>query len=853
MHLKDYLKMVCVLGMALGMLGAAGCGETETGTEEAEQVGTLTGGTGKADGIEYEIKDFFKTNKWLPLNDLVGRLAELATDKLNDQLADVPFVDIKLAETELYSAEAESIDMVETKGLKQLHTSLTQRFGATDFATLVNAVRLNHLQSSDDKVFAESEFSLSVGDHGVFQFLTEDLPATLGFWPNQLITSRVVVAYPGSVSALLQAPLEAVKSTRGFVLPRSVDDVVDMKPGESVALVGKGDLAINVGANIPIFAFDPISYLTISTRFSLGAKVHFSGTLDCQVIRGAGDIAYLEVGIKDWSMKAVRVALEDGWGLMAIPDFVSISVLGKTFTLGDVAEKAATNFLRKKGWLSAGVEYSASSTKSRITIDRFKFDLSSRGEELDRALEQGISGDLRLAQTLSDRSGSGVEELISFARDLNQTRTFVGAHVSSMRFFSQETETAGSVIIEDEAGMQEILLHQMQQSKGKFWGTWGYRRLLIHSQRWADGKLAGATSNLRLAVSEADSFTERDQVLDHVDAALLTFLSFEELYGSLTEEFEKLQHKVDTHCEECDDEGGDPWCEDKYEECIDSLLSEEEVEAWKAKLEYMSGQTVSMVDDAGWDSEFMLPAEIVGQLLDVKLSLSAVKEFVAGFSDTTGRTSILTDQRFSMDGIDMLFQTDPIFFQERLAQVLVLIVSKRSKPSEDKYESAEHRIQDDIKKLDAMMAKYEEIRAAYLQLDEITKVTVEGQAIADGAFILMPASDEAGDLTLRSIAEQKGLLAARLFDELIVIADDYDVLDWLQELFTLGLAEPLGFESHHWVSYTMLSLVPPEERELLFSMDFEEEAFNDVHAYGRGQDAELIGAGQFDLEQLLQP
>jgi len=36
-------------------------------------------------------------------------------------------------------------------------------------------------------------------------------------------------------------------------------------------------------------------------------------------------------------------------------------------------------------------------------------------------------------------------------------------------------------------------------------------------------------------------------------------------------------------------------------------------------------------------------------------------------------------------------------------------------------------------------------------------------------------------------------------------------------------------------------------------MDFEEDSFADVSAYLRGRHAEFIGAGDFDLDALLQP
>ena len=46
------------------------------------------------------------------------------------------------------------------------------------------------------------------------------------------------------------------------------------------------------------------------------------------------------------------------------------------------------------------------------------------------------------------------------------------------------------------------------------------------SARWRGPKYLGAQANLRLAVTESDHFTARNQILDHVDTALLSLIDF---------------------------------------------------------------------------------------------------------------------------------------------------------------------------------------------------------------------------------------------------------------------------------------------------------------------------------------
>lgn len=843
-HLCSRLALLLVLTLV-----AACAAEEEPALPQASSV---SGGTGKADGVVYEVKDFFRHNKWLPIDDLLGRVAELATDQVNDLLANLPYAEIKLSETRLYSLEGGSMDMVETDSLAKLVTGLTGRFGAGDFAAQVNELRQGHLAHSEDEVYAEAEFRVSVGQELSFTIDPHDVDVRFGFLPNQTLTSRTVTTHDKAWQALVEAPLVSAKEARGFILPRDVEDIRGMKPGESVTLVGQGVLGFNVGANIPIYTFEPTSTLFVSTRLALGAKVLLKGRLDCQLVRGEGDVAWLEVGMGEWSIQEIHVALRDGYGLTAIPAMLSFEVLGQDVVLGEIAEDVVNRYLRKQDWLRFGVHFDAEHHESRVTIQRYAFDLSQGQGEVADALTQGFAGDLRLAQTLADREYGAVTELVSFTRDIETWRTSFGAFASSMRFFTETLETTGVVTIEQGDQAQTILLDQLQESAGKFWTKWSHKRLLLRSETWAGGTLLDAAANLRLSVVESDKFTARDQVLDHVDSVLLSVVDFDTLYYLVNLEYEKLQHEVDKHCEECDD---DSWhCENEYEECVDALISPEEVEEWKALLGDVRNTVLEGVFGDHYDPEFTGPGLLAGQLLDLKLALSAVQELPAAFSDTTGRTALLSDLRISMGGLDQLFrEVTPQQFEARLAEVMMLIISKRSKASDDKYEKAVSKVENNLDKLREMRNLYAAARDAYLEVDEVTRVTVDGGAIGNRAMVIVPANDEPGAYTLRTLSDRKGLLAAALVDDLIDRADKLGVLGWLAELFTLGLADPLGFESHHLVAYTLLSLAHPGEREVLVDMDFEEDGFADVSAYLRGRDAEFIGAGDFDLDALLQP
>ena len=271
-------------------------------------------------------------------------------------------------------------------------------------------------------------------------------------------------------------------------------------------------------------------------------------------------------------------------GSTDVPSILEVNVGGNVWSLGSIAEQLIERRLNRSGLFSYGAEALTERSKSRITLERFRIDLNNRSERLDRALIQAVAGDLRLIQTLADRA-DGVRQEVSFERNLNEQRRYRGAHLSSMRFFSERQTTEGSVRIEDENGAQEILFEDLQQTRGRFFRDWGFRRLIMTSSQWRDAQYLGSKANLRLAVTESDSFTARDQILDHVDAALLSILDFNTSYNVLTRIYEELQQTVDIHCDRCTGNGANQArCRREYRECMESILSAEEIATWKAEL-----------------------------------------------------------------------------------------------------------------------------------------------------------------------------------------------------------------------------------------------------------------------------
>lgn len=396
-----------------------------------EPVRTLASDTGKADGVIHQVKDYFEDNLSLPLADLMAQTSSLATANLNDVLAQTPYVDLKLAETRLFGQGGASTPFAEVTDLDDMVAGLMTRFGPEDFVTRINGIRSRHLNNSNDTVFAESEFEVGLDGDGSFSTDAGDFDINIGFRPGYRIRAAVVTAHAAPSEGLLGSPLTAVKSLRDFVLPRSVNDLKTMVPGESVTLSGEGVVGFNVGANLPVFSFDPIDHLVMTARFHLGARVNTEGEVDVNFIRGEGDDLFIDVGLSRARNRQFKAAFQSGYGLVGIPPLLSVHVAGRSFSLGDIAADLIKGRLDRIGLLDYGVKAISSEQEERQSIQRFRVDLSRPSAEVEKAIEQASGGDLRLIQTLADRSGSGIEQLMSFERNYNQSFRHLGAQIAS--------------------------------------------------------------------------------------------------------------------------------------------------------------------------------------------------------------------------------------------------------------------------------------------------------------------------------------------------------------------------------------------------------------------------------------
>jgi hypothetical protein len=108
-----------------------GCATESVDTSSAQPTPSaeLPADTGKADGIQYRVKDYFKNTLEISLDDLTDRVAHMATEEVNGLLNSVPFVDIKLGETQLFGSNMGTENGSTIHDLTSIVDGLIARYG----------------------------------------------------------------------------------------------------------------------------------------------------------------------------------------------------------------------------------------------------------------------------------------------------------------------------------------------------------------------------------------------------------------------------------------------------------------------------------------------------------------------------------------------------------------------------------------------------------------------------------------------------------------------------------------------------------------------------------------------------
>lgn len=637
-----------------------------------------------------ELKAYWADAKRLDLGDLSRVAVGFASDQLNDQLAGGS-VGVRFDAPVVFAAHAEPNrvlpDGSEIKALDTVVSGLAARFGEKELGTEVNATRLRHLDASRDDYYVESAFSVRGGIRHGWSFdasgLMDGAGVALGFDANAELTSRVIVAAPNDkIGTLLGAPLTAVKEMRGFVYPRSVEDVRKMKPGEMFALRGLGKLGGNFGLGAPVLVAEPTGGVAYRIVVSAGVSDVIGGQLDVQLVRLEGDEVVVDVGVENGKGLSFHAAVRDGWGIKGVCDDGQRCLrevdLGVTkVDLARLVEKAVEK--RLNSYLSFKVEGGAGRASSRVSLSRFRFHLDGGDrDEVARALEQALKFDIRLAQAMYNRDLDRPEPPVSAEFDAvrastTSTRNF-GFELLGMNVYHRAVvKKEGSFVLQTPEGTRAILFDSIHKDGGWFQMDHGYTRTGIAAQTLdaRNPESFRSEANLFLQTAVGDRHMDDDIITDNVDALLLGVAG-----RQVVETLDRFGNQLErTVWERCPAERDQERNTTKWdEECNVRLLDDPAMKSLKA-------EGLAAIEPLVAD----LPADfqkLVRDAANVRLTLQSVG--IHNFDAAKGPNASFTlDARFDDRALAILTSRSKAEYAGALREYLTAVYANRQKVGRD--------------------------------------------------------------------------------------------------------------------------------------------------------------------------
>jgi hypothetical protein len=793
---------------------------------------------GKCDRVSDEVQELYSDMKRINLDDLVSLGAGLATDELNSLLTEIPFIDLKLSETSVFGLQ-ERVLFGETmiNSIQALQAGLTSGLGEEAFATKINALRMKTLENTPYEVFAESSFKIGAAlssswslDHD------DDLLGSLGFDLTPSMEAMIIAPYRDVSEAVLASPLQVLKELQGFVLPRDMNDIIALVPGSSVTMRGKGVVGMNLNVGVPLVATSIAQYLNLSAKFSGGARVSISGDLDVQLVRGEGQTAYLDVGLTEQKVKHFSVAVHSAYGIEGLPT-AELSIGGLKVDLADVLSDALERQLNEKlGLFDA--QRSSSSLEGRISVARFEFDLSNATSSVAQAIQQGMKGDLRLAQALAIRETSGVKQHFQLTKDFEVDSKYLGFRLLSMRFFSSTEEARGSVHIGSNGERQEILYDEIDRKSGLFFTERGSSwRQTTSTLSDLNGE-SRSLNNARLVLTEHDNFLSKDQINDHLDALLSYFYGYQSVFEDIGVVCDEISEFADHACGNRPDSNERPHERRRYEDCVANLPLNDTMR----DLINRTYERSSLYDNRWSSDDFdatTSTAQMLGEaILSSRVGISSVHDIPnVGLSGPTG--TIVTQVRFSDEGIDRLMAADaPKIFSEALMSMMALMDLDRSDDIDDRFDERSDYLENKARRISDVQESYESLTNRYQQFTGVGALTWrDGTPVSEEVNLLLIPQDTTQSPSISSIAQLKGQLVGSLYGTLV------------------EAAKRLGEPDTLLIGYALLQMVSPSQIELMINAQFETDhdgQYNryDLDLYGKGN-ASFIEAGMFDLDALL--
>jgi len=820
--------------LAVGACSASSDSGPGSGTPE----GTLgVSCDGKCDGWG-SIKSLWADAQRLDLNDLYNVGAGFASDQLNDALDISDYAGIKLGEPKVYATADKAQNDLTLGNLDSLATGLATAFGERELTTEVNRLRSEHLHQSSDTVYGEFAFQISAGMSHNWNLSAGGLGAnvTLGFDAGTNLGARVIAPFESEAGALGGAPLKAIRATRGFVLPRSVDDVRAMKPGEVMALSGSGGVGVNVGVGVPLLVATPTSGVSYNLVLSAGLRTHLRGEMDVQLVRLAGDQVVVDVGVNKAALLSAQVALSDGWGVQGLVKS-HVSLAGYDLDLGRLVEKALQKQMNAKlSFIDAHAQKTNQKTRLSVARLRFSLDSASDPKALEQALAQALRGDIRLAQALSAKGEPGVVAEFDLSRSGVSATSYAGIDIFGMSFFKNIEEGSGSVVIQTPGGARTILFDSLHKQSGWFFSSHGYTRVGMSGLIFDPANPtvpAQGDANLILQLEEGDDYMERDKLLDHLDAVIQSLggenaLSAVESYGN------QLQRYVVQACPNSQ----------AFDPCRMSVLDDPKVVSLRADGEAALSNAVAGLEPSAKD--------LVVKCGHLRLTAQATLEPAASLVGPP--SSVTVDLRLDDKALAQLFSNKNEYeFKNALSAYLKAVLIDRG-ASDAEITQARMQIPDgkDGAVLDSMAAEYKLRAGNYEKLMAAEKAIIEnvGQVGPRTVELRFPVDaqnrPDYENATAASISQARAREALALFDRLVQLADGLDP------------------HAEQPVLYSLLALTPQTSADLRvdvqmdtsnnWAQSFEhyvKAGYAGFNAYAKGAAVAPIDGGLFDVNALM--
>ncbi|MBL0216399.1 MAG: hypothetical protein IPQ07_21260 [Myxococcales bacterium] len=804
---------------------------------------------GKCDGLS-SVKALVADAKKLDLQDLINVGAGYATEGLNDALSAGNYASLRISPTELYAPASVAAGDLTLKNLDTLVSGLASKYGESALTTEVNKVRSEYLASSGKRVYAESAFKIAASLGHNWTLPTRGFgrdaggAVTLGFDAGGELEARVITVHDRENAALVGAPLAAVKTARGFVLPRSLADIKNMAPGESFALAGRGRLGLNLGAGVPILIANPTSWLTYSLVLSAGMRSVLEGEMDVQLVHARGDQIVIDVGVRTATLKEAFIALTDGWGISGLVQS-SFEIAGKSVDLGRLLDKALqTKIASKLSLIKARAE--RTSTTMRMSVARLRFDLS--GPEpvggREAALAQALKGDVRLAQALAARGDSGVVAEFDMTRSGASAISYAGVDVLGMSFYRRSAASEGSAVLQTPGGILALMWESLHRDAGWFFTSHGFTRIGVAGLKF-DARTPGVAkseTNLMIQTEEGDKFMERDKVIDQLDSVIVSVGGMAAL-RAIERKGNELERLVLTRCP-LPAQGGffDESCN------IAFTQSSEAIALKTAAL----GELETAIDALPAPSKDLLMA-----LADLRISSQMIEDPNASAVGPTA--SVVVDFRLDDAALKGVFAKDGTAFK---MAVLNLMDATQVERTAADVAAERTRIRSKSTAVAEKMATvFTDAKKQYERLVSIDGARIEGLGeIGGNAIEVRYAVDSSNrpvydNAISQSVAQARAGVVSGMYDKLRAEAD--------------GMPSSGGSSAAHpeqIASFALLGLAAADKTELRVSLKtdnssnpllvgprkrYDAAGFASVDLFAKGPAVSTIAAGLFDIDAII--